>query len=105
MEINDQVAYPHIEGSPQKLPDSSRHTTAATKTQGAPASSDKVVLSPKARELQDAKVQLDGLSDVDVQRVAQIQKQMDNGTYKIDGGKIAERMLREMHLNSGLWLR
>jgi anti-sigma28 factor (negative regulator of flagellin synthesis) len=37
--------------------------------------------------------------------VAQIQKQIDNGTYKIDGGKIAERMLREMQLNSGLWLR
>ncbi|MBL0714175.1 MAG: flagellar biosynthesis anti-sigma factor FlgM [Desulfosarcina sp.] len=101
MKINDQSAYINFEAhtkGPQEPPNLS---TDAAKTERGRPSVDKVVLSPRARELQEAKTQLDNLPDVNVRRVAQIQLQIEKGTYIIDGGKIAERMLGEMQLNSG----
>jgi flagellar biosynthesis anti-sigma factor FlgM len=47
-------------------------------------------------------MRLDQLPGIDSQRVATIQLQIENGTYQIDGGKIAERMLGEMQRNAGL---
>ena len=100
MKVNDQSAYIHFEAHTQRAHDSSSHPPAATGMEREHPSADKVVLSPKARELQDAKAQLAALPDIDTGRVAHIQLQIESGTYKIDGGKIAERMLGEMQLYS-----
>ena len=101
MKINDQSAYINFEAHAKRPQDVSSPSDTA-RADKAPLSTDKVVLSPKARELQDARMELGGLPDVDVRRVARIRHQIDKGTYEIDGGKIAERMLGEMHLNSRL---
>lgn len=100
MKIDDQISLNNIDALPRKPHDGSR-LPAVGNTPKAQVYNDKVVLSPKARELQDARIRLDGLPDVNVRRVAQIQQQIETNTYKIDGRTIAERMLRTMALNSG----
>ena len=63
---------------------------------------DKVVLSPKAREIQEAKKLLNSLPDVREEKVAHLKKQIENGTYQIKGEKIAVKMLKESLLNEML---
>ncbi len=100
MKINDQSAYINLEAHAKRPHDGARPSDDAVSAGKALSSTDKVVLSPKARELQDARVELAGLPDIDARRVAQIRHQIEKGTYEIDGGLIAERMLGEMQLNS-----
>ena len=56
---------------------------------------DKVVLSPKAREIQEAKKILDSLPDIREDKVVHLKKQIENGTYQIEGEEIAVKMLKE----------
>ncbi len=102
MKINDQNAYINFDARATRPHDGARPSDDAVSTGKAPSSTDKVVLSPKARELQDARVELERLPDIDARRVARIRHQIEKGTYEIDGGVIAERMLGEMQLNSSL---
>jgi len=60
---------------------------------------DNVILSPKAREIQEAKKLLNALPDIRDEKVAQIKKQIENGTYQIDGERIATRMVKDSLLN------
>ena len=46
-------------------------------------SGDKVVLSPKAKEIQEAKKLLNSLPDIREEKVAHLKKQIENGTYQI----------------------
>jgi flagellar biosynthesis anti-sigma factor FlgM len=56
---------------------------------------DKVVLSPKAREVREAKKVLSMLPDIREEEVARIKKEIKEGTYKIEGKKLAAKMIRE----------
>jgi negative regulator of flagellin synthesis FlgM len=60
---------------------------------------DKVVLSSKAREIQEAKKLMSSVSDIREEKVAQIRKQIQEGTYEINEEKIAGKMLKEALLN------
>ncbi|MGD8268197.1 MAG: flagellar biosynthesis anti-sigma factor FlgM [Desulfobacterales bacterium] len=100
MKINDQSAFINFDARTPKPQDSPAHSARVRAAQSTRPSGDKVVLSPKARELQDAHTQLGRLPEIDARRVGQIKLQIENGTYRIDGGRIAERMLEEMRLNS-----
>lgn len=57
---------------------------------------DKVVLSPRAKEIQEATQKLQSIPDVDEQQVERIQSRIDQQVYRIQGGQIAEKMLKEM---------
>ena len=66
----------------------------------APARSrDKVVLSPRAREIDDAKIRLMNMPDIRDDMVSDIRHRINSGTYVLQGDKIAFRMLRESVLN------
>jgi negative regulator of flagellin synthesis FlgM len=56
---------------------------------------DKVVLSPKAREVQEAKKVLDTLPDIRKEEIARIKNEIREGTYKIEGKKLAAKMIKE----------
>jgi negative regulator of flagellin synthesis FlgM len=60
---------------------------------------DRVVLSSKAREIQEAKKLMSSVSDIREEKVAQIRKQIQEGTYEINEEKIAGKMLKEALLN------
>ena len=62
-------------------------------------SEDRVELSARAKEMQEAKRIIGTIPDIREEKVAQIRKQIEEGTYQIDSKKIAEKMLTESFLN------
>lgn len=60
---------------------------------------DKVVLSPKAREINDAKQKLMNMPDIRQQKVGDIRRRIESGTYVVKGDKVALHMLKESVLN------
>lgn len=67
---------------------------------GAPdRSMDKVYLSPRAREIDDAKIKLMNMPDIRKDVVSDIRHKLSSGTYVVQGDKIAFRMLKESVLN------
>ena len=60
-----------------------------------PAQGDRVQISDRAREMQAARQAVAQLPDVDEEKVARIKAQVQNGTYKVDGRKVADKMLAE----------
>jgi len=63
---------------------------------------DTVKISEEARELQEAQKVLENIPDVQVEKVAEIKNQIENGTYEIKSGKIAEKMVKDSLLNEVL---
>ncbi len=62
-------------------------------------SEDTVALSPEAKQMQEVKNILDSLPDVREEKVAEIRGRIEDGTYSVDSGKIAFKMMRESILN------
>ena len=60
---------------------------------------DTVKISEEARELQEAQKALENIPDVDVEKVAKIKNQIENGTYEVKSGKIAKNMVKESLIN------
>lgn len=100
MKINDSNVHINFEAYSQKTRDAAGAQEPPSAVSGGKAPVDKVVLSPKAREIQEARKLLDEVPDVDQSKVEQIRLQVDKGVYKIDGNQIAERMMRDMALNN-----
>ncbi len=55
----------------------------------------KVVLSPKSKEIQEATKFIKELPNIREEKVAKLKEEIDQGTYRIDGKKIAFKMLKE----------
>lgn len=102
MKIDDSSVHINFEAYAQKAKDTGSGQTQPATVSGEPPPVDKVVLSPRAREIQDARNSLKDIPDVNEPKVAQIRLQLDTGVYKIDGSQIAERMMRDMALNNEL---
>ena len=102
MKINDSSVHINFEAYAQKTKDAAGAQEQSPAVSGGNVPADKVVLSPKAREIQDARQRLDEIPDVNESKVEQIRLQVDTGAYKIDGTQIAERMMRDMALNNEL---
>lgn len=100
MKINDSNTHINFEAYAQKTRGAAGAQENPPAVSGGDPPVDKVVLSPKAREIQEARQQLDHVPDVDESKVAQIRLQVDTGVYKIDGNQIAERMMRDMAINN-----
>jgi len=100
MKINGSSVHINFEAYAQRAKDTPDAQEPSSVASGDSASVDKVVLSPKAREIQEARQLLDELPDVNEPKVAAIRLQIDKGVYKIDGNQIAERMMRDMALNT-----
>lgn len=102
MKINGSNSSIQFDAYAQKTRDkteaSSRETGGDSHVQGA----DKVVLSPRAREIQEATQRLSTIPDVDDQRVEAVRNRIDEGGYRIEGKQIAEKMLNEMMRASAL---
>ena len=45
---------------------------------------------------------MENIPDVQVEKVAKIKNQIENGTYEIKSGKIAEKMIKDTLLNERL---
>jgi negative regulator of flagellin synthesis FlgM len=58
-----------------------------------------VDLSTTAKDIQQAKNAVNQLPDVREKQVQEVKTQVDNGTYKVDTGKIADKMVNESIIN------
>ena len=68
----------------------------------AAAKTDTVVISDAAKRIQEVRSQLDAVPDVDEEKVAQLKKEIEDGTYEINADEIAGKMIREGLINEGL---
>ena len=100
MKIDDSNVHINFEAYAQKTRDFAGVQEQSPPVHSDAAQVDKVVLSPKAREIQEAHKLLHAIPDTDETKVAQISLQLETGTYKIDGSQIAECMMRDMAFNN-----
>jgi len=70
------------------------NTTEAIETER--TQNDRVSLSDASKEMQTAKDAVAATSDIRQEKVDAIKQDVENGTYEIDPGKIAEKMLGSM---------
>ena len=56
---------------------------------------EKVDISSRAKDIQLAKTVINSLPDIREDKVQELKTQIDQGNYKVDSGKIAEKMVRE----------
>jgi negative regulator of flagellin synthesis FlgM len=79
--------------------DKNNGESAAEKADNTAAKTDTVVISDAAKRIQDARAQLDEIPDVREDKVADLRKQIQNGTYEINPEKTAEKLLKEHLFN------
>ena len=75
--------------------DKNKADQAADQAKESAAKTDTVVISDAARRIQEARAQLDEIPDVREDKVAALRDQIQNGTYKVDAEKTAEKLLKE----------
>jgi len=63
---------------------------------------DTVVISDAAKQIQEARNQLDAVPDVDEVKVAQLRKEIEAGTYHRSADEIANKMIKEGLINDGV---
>ena len=63
---------------------------------------DTVVISDAAKRIQEAKMQLDEIPDVREDKVAQLKKQIENGTYEMNPEETAAKLIKEHLINDRL---
>jgi negative regulator of flagellin synthesis FlgM len=68
--------------------------------QTAQESGDKVDLSSRAREVQQASEMLKSMPDVRTDKVEKVKMEVDKGTYKVVGAQVATDMLKESFENN-----
>ena len=70
-----------------------KEESSRSKTKNQPVAGDRVELSVNSSEIDQLKQTMQGISDVRSDRVASLRKSIDEGTYSVDGRKVAEKML------------
>jgi len=68
----------------------------SSETESASGERDKISLSGKAQEINDLKKLINDLPDIRTDKVKQLKKAIDAGSYNIDSLKVAEKILEEI---------
>lgn len=61
--------------------------------QAGAAATEKVDISSQAKDIQKAKTIIDNLPDVRDAKVQELKTQIEQGSYKVNSGKVAEKMV------------
>ena len=99
MEITPKDNVTNIEAYVNNVNDKQKTEEAPEKADKNAAKTDTVELSQTAKELQEAKKQLDAIPDVRMDKVAELKAQIEEGTYQSDSEETAKKMLRESLFN------
>ncbi len=95
MEITGKKPLAGYERFVNHIEQNKRTETSQAKKNKAAFEGDKVELSPQAKQIQEAKKLIKGIPEVRQSKIDAIKQQIENGTYKVDGNKIAVNLLRE----------
>ena len=60
------------------------------------------MISDAAKRIQEVRSQLDAVPDVNEEKVAQLRKEIEAGTYQRSADEIADKMIREGLINDGV---
>lgn len=99
MKITDKNPFVDLEAYIRAVRDQKRLGGSPRQASGEVSKEDKVELSPKAKEIQEAKKLLQAIPDVRNEKITLIKNQVEKGTYRINGEKTAAKMLEESLLN------
>ncbi len=66
---------------------------------GKAAHEERVSLSEKARDINQAKAVIAELPEVREEKVMELKHRIEEGTYRVDGGKVADKMIEESLLD------
>ncbi|MFO7985601.1 MAG: flagellar biosynthesis anti-sigma factor FlgM [Desulfatiglandaceae bacterium] len=75
--------------------DKNRADASSSKGSGDAGSTDKVELSPEAKQIQKAKKLVDALPDIRKEKVEEIKSRIKAGAYEVDSEKVASKMMEE----------
>lgn len=96
MKIIDKNPYVNLDAYTRGIK-AARDTTSSSKSPtSAPSEGDKVVLSPRAREIQDLRKMLAEIPEVREDLVAELKDRIESGTYGVDSAGIAAKMLENL---------
>ncbi len=99
MEITPKNNITNIDAYVNQVNDKQKTDTSPEKAEKNVAKTDTVELSQTAKELQEAKKQLDTIPDVRMDKVEELKAQIENGTYERNSEEIAEKILKESLFN------
>jgi negative regulator of flagellin synthesis FlgM len=100
MEINPKNQMDMVEAYVNQVQAKPKTRGAAENDPGQQAiTADTVVISETAKRIQEARFQIESIPDTNSEKVAEIKRSIQDGTYKIDPDKIADKMIRESLLN------
>ena len=91
-----------IDAYVNQVQDKNKVDSSENNSNKAAAKTDTVVISDAAKRIQEVRSQLDAVPDVDEEKVAQLKKQIEDGTYEINADKIAGKMISEGLINERL---
>ena len=102
MKITGKNPYVNLNAYTKNVKDKEKIDAPLKKTPKEVSGGDKVVLSPEAIKIQEAKELMGSIPDIREEKVAQIKAQIENGTYRIKEKELATKMVRESLLNEML---
>jgi negative regulator of flagellin synthesis FlgM len=82
--------------------DKNKAESSEEKSNKVAAKTDTVVISDAAKRIQEVRSQLDAVPDVNETKVAQLRKEIEEGTYQRSADDIAAKMIREGLINDGV---
>ena len=99
MKITGKNPYVNLNAYTKNVKEKEKIDAPLKKTPKEVSGGDKVVLSPEAKKIQEAKELMGSIPDIREEKVAQIKAQIENGTYRIKEKELATKMVRESLLN------
>jgi negative regulator of flagellin synthesis FlgM len=99
MKVNGNTPYVNIKAYLQKVQNTKAPEVSQNGQESEEVKADNVILSPKAKEIYEAQKIAGNSSAIDVEKVAQIKQQIEEGTYQIDSNEIAKSLLKETLLD------
>ena len=89
----------HIDAYVNQVQDKNKAAASGEKPEKTAPLTDTVVISDTAKRIQEARKQLDEIPDIREDKVAQLKRQIKNGTYEMNAEKIADKMIKEGLIN------
>jgi len=99
MEITRKPPSSAIAGYVQTVRDNKVDNTRSDDARAAEKGSDRVELSSNAREVQEAIGVMKELPDIRTEKIAKLKADVEQGTYRPDGRKIAFNLLKQSFLD------
>ena len=99
MKITDNNPSVTMDAYLKSVQNSQRAKSSTGKGTNAQTGGDKVVLSPQAREINQAKQAFEACPDIRQEKVARLKEQIANGTYRLDAAAVSAKMIKESMLN------